>query len=106
MTGRRDYTPREFRSLWPEFEDPSWAAWASVEDAIFGAEPENADLVRQVTGRERLPAEQVSEAWVVAGRGAGKSRWAARMAVYFAAGRSYSGRAPGESVYCCVFRRR
>ncbi len=34
-----EYTPRQFRSLWPEFAADSWAPWASIEDAIFGVEP-------------------------------------------------------------------
>lgn len=95
-------TPREFRKLWPEFEAPSWAAWGSVEDAIFGEEPKDPELVRKVTGRDELPSEQVSEAWIIAGRGAGKSRFVARVAVYFAAGREHE-RVAGEFIYCGVF---
>ncbi len=102
MTDGRDYTPREFRSLWPEFSEPSWAAWGSVEDAIFGVEPANPELALRITGRDRLPSEQVAEFWGVVGRGGGKSRFCARLAVYFACGRTYR-RAPGERIYVGIF---
>lgn len=98
-----EYSPREFRGLWPEFAAESWQGWASVEDAIFGMVPADPEIARKVTAREELPAEQVAEAWIVAGRGAGKSRWAARLAVYFAAGRTYARRAPGENIFCGIF---
>jgi hypothetical protein len=97
-----NYTPAQFRSLWPEFSVDSWSGWASIEDAVFGNEPEDAGLVRDVTGRDKLPTTPVSEAWIIAGRGAGKSRWCARLAVYFACGRSYK-RVPGERIYCAIF---
>lgn len=96
------YTPREFRSLWPEFEAPSWQGWASVEDAAFGDTPADPELVRRLTGRQVLPSAPVSELVVIAGRGAGKSRWAARLAVHAACGRTYR-RAPGERIYCGIF---
>ena len=83
------YTPAQFRGLWSEFQADSWRGWASIEDAVFGIEPDDPDLVRAVTGCEKLPTSPVSEAWIIAGRGAGKSRWCARLAVYFACGRSY-----------------
>lgn len=101
MTGR-EYTPREFRSLWPEFQAESWAGWASIEDACFGVEPADPDLVQQVTGRTELPSDPVSEVWAVVGRGGGKSRWCARLAVFFAAGRTYK-RVPGENIFVGVF---
>ena len=96
-------SPRAFRRLWPEFDAPSWAGWASVEDAILGEPPDDPELVARLTGGRPLPSSPVSEAWVVAGRGAGKSRWAARLACLFAAGRTYSRRAPGERIYCGIF---
>ena len=33
-------THRQFRNLFPEFTAPSWRAWNSVEDCLFGIEPE------------------------------------------------------------------
>ena len=96
------YTPAQFRALWPEFAAPSWARWASIEDACFGIEPADPDLVRSVTGRETLPSAPVNECYIIAGRGAGKSRWCARLAVFMAVGRTYR-RAPGERIYCGIF---
>lgn len=98
----REITPQAFRRLFPEFAAPSWAAWASIEDAIFGRPPADPDLVRRLTGRTVLPSAPVAEAWIIAGRAAGKSRVAARLAAYFAAARTYQ-RAPGEQVYVGVF---
>jgi len=102
MSEQREYTPREFRTLWPEFEVPSWRPWASIEDAIFGVEPEDAELVQKVTGRETLPANPVSEFWAIVGRGGGKSRFCARLAVYFGCGRAYK-RVPGERIFVAIF---
>src|SRR5262245_22791997 len=93
---------REFRALFPEFEAPSWAPWAAIEDAIFGVDPSDPDLVRRVTCRAVLPSAPVSEFWAIVGRGGGKSRFGARVAVYFAVGRRYEHRAPGERLYVGV----
>jgi len=95
-------SPREFRRLWPEFEAGSWRTWAAVEDAAVGMEPEDAELVARVAGGRALPEEPVRELWAVVGRGGGKSRWAARLAVYFALGWTYK-RAPGERVFAGIF---
>ena len=102
MSGAQEYTPREFRSLWPEFDADSWAPWASVEDAMFGIEPEDTELVRRITGRERVPTDPVKEFWAIVGRGGGKSRFCARLAVYFACGRAYR-RVPGERIFIGIF---
>ncbi len=102
MSGAQEYTPREFRSLWPEFDADSWAPWASVEDAMFGVEPEDTELVRRITGRERVPSDPVKEFWAIVGRGGGKSRFCARLAVYFACGRAYR-RVPGERIFIGIF---
>ncbi len=102
MSEQREYTPQQFRSLWPEFEAESWASWASIEDVIFGGEPEDAELVQKVTGRESLPTKQVSEFWATVGRGGGKSRFCGRLAVFVACGRPYK-RVPGESIFVAIF---
>jgi hypothetical protein len=83
-------THREFRSLFPEFASSSWSAWAAIEDAVFGITPSDPELVRRVTGRKVLPTRPVSEVWEIVGRGGGKSRNAARRALFFACGRTYS----------------
>ncbi len=95
-------SPREFRALWREFSAPSWRAWNSIEDAVFGIEPEDSALVRQLTGRTSLPSAPVAELIAIAGRGAGKSRFVGRLAVYFATARRYR-LVPGEHVFIGVF---
>jgi hypothetical protein len=95
-------THREFRALFSEFAAPSWAPWAAIEDTIFGVEPSDPDLVHRVTGRAVLPSAPVSEFWAIVGRGGGKSRFAARLALFFACARSYP-RVAGEHVYVGVF---
>lgn len=99
---RGDISPQAFRRLFREFAASSWAAWDAIEDAIFGSAPSDPDLVRRVTGRVVLPVAPVSEAWIIAGRGAGKSRFVARLAAFFACARTYP-RAPGEQIYVGVF---
>lgn len=96
------FTPDQFRALWPEFDDPSWAGWASIEDVMFGLEPDDPELVEKVTGRSVFPVEPVSEFWAAVGRGGGKSRFCGRLAVYFACGRSYR-RVPGERIFVGIF---
>ena len=96
------WTPAEFRSLWPEFDAQSWASWASIEDAIFGLRPTDPELVRRVSGFRDLPTSPVSEFWAAVGRGGGKSRFVARLAVYFSVGREYK-RVPGENIFVGVF---
>lgn len=94
-------TPAAFRALFGEFRSPSWLAWNAIEDAIF-AQPTDSALVLNLTKRVTLPAEPVSEFWAVAGRGAGKSRFCARLACYVACARTYR-RVAGESIYIGVF---
>ena len=96
------FTPRAFRRLWSEFDADSWRGWGAIEDAVFGLSPADPELVRKVTGRTVLPTSPVAELWAIVGRGGGKSRWSARLAVYFATGRKYK-RAPGERIYVGVF---
>lgn len=95
-------THREFRRLFPEFDAASWAGWNRIEDALFGVAPDDPVLVQRLLGGRPLPTAPVSEGWFVVARGAGKSRIAARLACYFAAGREYR-RVPGEHVYVGVF---
>lgn len=96
--------PRTFRALWPEFAEPSWRGWNAIENAAFALplDPEDRALVANVTGGRALPSDPVKEVWAAVGRGGGKSRWTARLGVYFALGRSYR-RAPGERIYAGIF---
>ena len=77
----------------------SWAAWRAFLGALFALPLEGADLetFQRCTGREAAPTAPAREAWVIAGRRAGKSRIAALIATYLAAFRDYSAQlAPGE----------
>jgi hypothetical protein len=81
------------------FSGPSWKAWRAVLAALFALPLTKDELVlyRECTGRERPPAEQPREAWIIAGRRAGKSIIAALVALCLAVFRSYRGIiAPGE----------
>jgi len=95
-------THREFRALFPEFAAPSWAPWNSIEDAIFGVEPRDPDLVRRITGRTVLPQRPVAEFWAIKGRGGGGSRFAGRLATNVATSREFR-LAPGENIYVGIF---
>ena len=69
---------------------------------MFGVAPSDPDLVRRVTGRSVLPSRPVAELWAIKGRGGGGSRFGARLACYFACGRTYR-LVPGERIYIGVF---
>jgi hypothetical protein len=71
-----------FRPLFKNLD--TWRAWLCVLRAVFALPMEEADreLFTTLTGRETPPTQQVDEAWIIAGRRAGKSRMAALIAVY------------------------
>lgn len=83
----------------------SWASWRAFLKALF-ALPMDADeqaIYARHTGRETLPTEAAREAWVCAGRRAGKSRVSALVATYLAAFRDYREfLAPGERATVAV----
>jgi hypothetical protein len=68
------------------FTGASWAAWRTVEKAIFGLPLEEPELplFRELTGRDQAPDRPCSEAWIIAGRRSAKSRKAATIGVYLA----------------------
>src|SRR5690554_4278698 len=81
------------------FAGESWRAWLAFLAAVFALPLDEEMLARyqRHTGRTQPPELPVKEAWVVAGRRAGKSRIAALVAVYLATLRDYSAvLAPGE----------
>ncbi len=81
------------------FQEPSWARWWAFLKTLFALplQPEELEAFRQFTGRDVPPAQTVAEAWVIAGRRAGKSRVAAFVATYLAACRDYRAvLSPGE----------
>jgi hypothetical protein len=73
----------------------SWDNWRSVLALLFGLAPADPALLREITGRAELPSEGVSEAWIVAGRRAGKSIVMSLIAIYAAVFRTYV-LSPGE----------
>lgn len=77
----------------------SWAAWRAFLAALFGLPLDEVQLAlyRHHTGRETPPTTQFTEAALICGRRAGKSRILALIAVFLAAFRDYSEYlAPGE----------
>src|SRR5262249_42022691 len=77
--------------LGPAFTGPTWDAWQVFLKAVFGLPMTDVEvaLYGQHTGRTSPPTSPAREAWVVAGRRAGKSRIAAATAVYLACFRDY-----------------
>ena len=76
--------PKLFAS---RFKDPTtWATWRVFLAALFGLPltPQQQEIYRQCTGRSEAPQGPVSEAWIVAGRRAGKSFILALCAVFLA----------------------
>jgi hypothetical protein len=76
----------------PWFRDKAtWAGWRTFLAALFGLPmtPEQLAFYREQTGRAEAPAGEVSEAWLICGRRAGKSFILALIAVYLACFRDY-----------------
>jgi hypothetical protein len=78
-------------------EQSTWRAWRTVIRALFGLPIADLKLYQKLTGRTVAPSKQAREAWIVAGRRAGKSFVGALIGVYLSAFREY-GRylSPGE----------
>jgi hypothetical protein len=67
--------------------DPTtWATWLSVLKAAFGEKLNRADrrAFKSVAGSRKPPRHKVKELWAIVGRGGGKSRMSAAIAVYLA----------------------
>ena len=82
-----------------QFAGASWAPWRAFIATLFGlpVPSDQLELARECTGYAEAPSSPVREAWVVAGRRAGKSRIFALIAVYLATFRDWSScLAPGE----------
>lgn len=77
---------------------PTWEAWLTFWRAVFGLGLRGDHLVRYRahTRRQTAPTAQVSEAWAICGRGAGKSRGAALGAAYKGITFDPARLAPGE----------
>jgi hypothetical protein len=76
--------PRFFAA---QFGADSWRTWLVFLRVLFGIKLTNIDdraIAKRHTGRSQPPSGPIREAWVIAGRRAGKSRIAALVAVYVA----------------------
>ena len=88
-----------------QFSGPSWTPWRVFIAMVFGlpVPPESRELARECTGYDQAPSSPVREAWVVAGRRAGKSRIFALIAVFAATFKDWSEHlAPGERAFVLV----
>src|SRR5262245_54952472 len=61
----------------------SWSTWLCVLRAAFGLETDK-ETFTKVAGDRPMPAQRVRELWAIVGRGGGKSRMAAALAVFLA----------------------
>lgn len=69
------------------FGDPStWSTWLATLRAAFGEKLTRAELraFKSVAGNRKPPSHKVKELWSIVGRGGGKSRMSAAVAVYLA----------------------
>lgn len=81
------------------FAGPSWDAWRTFLRALWALPMTKADraLYQACTGRSDVPTEPFSEAWLICGRRAGKSRILALVATYLAIFKDWKPYlAPGE----------
>jgi hypothetical protein len=83
------------------FQGASWQGWILVAAAVFGLayglSADDEAFLLKILGRKTLPTRPASELWAVVGRRAGKSRFAAWLAVFLACFRDYSRiLSPGE----------
>lgn len=64
----------------------TWKTWLAVLKAAFGDDLSEDELkaFQEVAGGRKPPGQKVRELWAIAGRGSGKSRMAAVIAVYLA----------------------
>jgi hypothetical protein len=76
-----------------EFAGDSWKPWLAFFPALYGMELDDYAyaMFQQCTSRTERPKGAYREAWVIAGRRAGKSRVAAFTAVFMAVFRDYRG---------------
>lgn len=90
---------RDPKLLGHVFAGPTWRVWVSLAAVIFGLgyglSPDDLATVSALMGARPLPRERVRELWVIASRRAGKSIFAAALAIYVAAFQRFRT-APGE----------
>ena len=82
------------------FRDPNtWAAWRAFLATLFGLQMDGAmrRVFKQCTDRTRHSRQGYREAWIIGGRGSGKSFILALVAVFLAAFKDWRGHlGPGE----------
>ena len=86
-----------FKNWFPD--EASWGAWMVFLKALFGLPLAKGEMAtyRRLTGREKAPTQQASEAWLVVGRRGGKSFIVALVAVFLACFKDWTPYlAPGE----------
>ena len=84
--------------------DPAtWTTWLVTMKASFGIAltEEEREIFASVAGSREPPAKRLNELWAIAGRGSGKSRISAAIAVYLACFQSHD-LDPGEIGYVLV----
>ena len=90
----------------PLFKDlATWKSWLVLLRAIFALEmtDEERTIFKELSGRESPPEKQAEEAWIIAGRRAGKSFMIGLVGVYLACFRSYATYvSPGERVVVII----
>jgi hypothetical protein len=85
----------------PWLKGESWATWRVIDKALFGLPLDEAEraVFRDLTGRDQPPTEPSDEAWIIAGRRAGKDVKAASLGVYLATiGVTKPGQPPARAV--------
>jgi hypothetical protein len=83
----------------PFFQGDTWSAWRVFLKTLYALPLTDADMevYRRLTGRQNPPSKKSREAWLIVGRGGGKSLIAALTAVYQACFVVYTHLlAPGE----------
>ena len=81
----------------------SWATWLVVLKSAFGLKLDRAErrVFASIAGSRKPPEKKVEELWVAAGRGGGKSRISAAIAVFLACFQKHD-LDPGEVGYVLV----
>jgi phage terminase large subunit-like protein len=81
----------------------TWATWLVALKAAFGIKLNRSErrTFASIAGSRRPPRHKLSELWAIAGRGSGKSRISAAIAVYLACFQEHD-LDPGETGYVLV----
>ena len=85
------FPPRTARTP-VDYEGDTWAAWKTLQAALFALPMDDATLIRyrHHTGRETAPVHPFKRAAIITGRRGGKSRNLATLGVFLATVPDYS----------------